>query len=127
VELLIDGNANPNLFSSYYGCPLQTAVVNGRADIVEILLHAGAEQHIDEHGWSPRLCARGFKHPQILDMLPTNSTMDSSAVGLPQPSSWSDKHKSSRLTIDNNHLDVIYERGITGKCVYAIHLADASR
>jgi ankyrin repeat protein len=112
VQLLIDGNVDPNLFGHYYGCPLQTAVVNSRTDIVQLLLCAGAKHYVDEHGWSPALCAREFKVPQMLEILPTASIKVPISADFPQPSSWSDKHKLSRLTLANGDLDVIYDTGI---------------
>ena len=109
VQLLTNAGADPSLFNPYYGCPVQTAVALGRSDIVEFLLDAGAEQHTDEHGWSPSQCARTMENPQMLQILST--TKKPSSASLPQPSSWSNKHKSPRLILANNGVDVMHDRG----------------
>jgi hypothetical protein len=113
AQLLIENGADPNIFDPYYGCPLQIALIHGRTDMAEILVRAGATEHVDEHGWTPTLCARESGHIKMLDLFPTACKEDSGLMDFHPPSSWSSKHKSHRLTLANGALDVIHNGGIT--------------
>lgn len=113
IELLLV-NSDANSGDSYRGSVLQVAAQHGHTKTVERLLNAGADKYVeDEHGWTPSLCASKVVNRQSLQRLLPGRDGVVAKPTLP-PTSWSIIHKSPILRLENENMDVIYEKSDTG-------------
>jgi ankyrin repeat protein len=95
-----------------YGSALQLACIKGHTGIVERLLFLGAAPNrVDEHGWTPLLCASQFEQNSSFNLL-LSFGGDERLLTRPfltlASTAWSNMEKSSRLELDYNGMTVRY-------------------
>jgi ankyrin repeat protein len=111
MQLLTGNEIDPDVQSDMFQDALQLGCIKGHMTVVEQLISLGANPNkIDEHGWTPLLCASWFGEAQIQDYLLSNGgdrDLLSHASTVP-PNSWSRIDRSTRLHLDENSRCVQY-------------------
>jgi ankyrin repeat protein len=111
LQLLIGKAKNIDIQGNIFEDALHLACIQGHMVVVEQLISVGINPSmVDEHGWTPVLCASWFGHGQIVDYLLSNGGNKDllSPVKTIPPSLWSVVDKSTCLQLDENLTSVRY-------------------
>jgi ankyrin repeat protein len=111
MELLTGKEINPDIQGEVFQGALQLGCIKDHMTVVEQLICQGANPNmVDEHGWTPLLCASWFQQGQILDYLLLNGgdRGSLSRVNTIPPDSWSRVDKSTKLQLGENLVCVRY-------------------
>ena len=111
LQLLIGKAKNVDIHGNIFEDALHLACMQGHMVVVEQIISEVINlSKVDEHGWTPLLCASWFGHGQIVDYLLSNGGNKDllSPVKTIPPSSWSTVEKSTCLQLDENLTSVRY-------------------
>jgi ankyrin repeat protein len=111
VHLLVERGTGISAQSDKFGDALQLGCIKGHIAVVDNLIQAGADPNkVDEHGWTPILCASQCQQKTVLERLIAagGDLRLAAQTTTPPPTSWSEIDKSTHLLLDENAMSVRY-------------------